>query len=201
MIYNMKIRQILFFVFIYMFVIEINAHFNFYKPPYRGTDLPYNVKGYPCGGYNQVNNSLITTVTLKTDVSVELGHGNGTFSFSFSPTTDGTFISISDEIYADAEAGAISVNSTVDLSKAKGTNGMQGVIQVVYKSGGNTSYQCADVLIKDNSTTTTIIPPTISPPTFSPTLINSGSSAVPHVALTFLFISLTMTLIGNLVSL
>ncbi|RHZ83107.1 hypothetical protein Glove_99g268 [Diversispora epigaea] len=226
-----------------MFVIEINAHFNFYKPPYRGTDLPYNVTGYPCGGYNQVNTSLITTVTLKTNVSVRVEHGNGNFSFFFSPTTDGNFVSISDVLFANAEAEAVIVNATVDLSKANGTNGTQGVIQAVFYFDGNgnfsfffspttdgnfvsisdvlfanaeaeavivnatvdlskangtngtqgviqavfyfdgeTSYECADVLIKDNSST------------------SSSVNSVPHVALTFLFISLTIGF-GNLVSL
>ncbi|RHZ83122.1 hypothetical protein Glove_99g283 [Diversispora epigaea] len=183
MIYNMKIRQILFFVFIYMFVIEISGHFNLFKPPYRGTSLPYNVTGYPCGGYNQVNNSLITTVTLKTNVSVRVGDGNGNFSFFFSPTTDGNFVSISDVLFANAEAEAVIVNATVDLSKANGTNGTQGVIQAVFYFDGETSYECADVLIKDNSSTS-----------------SSAVNSVPHVALAFLFISLTIGF-GNLVSL
>ncbi|CAG8576788.1 7106_t:CDS:10 [Diversispora eburnea] len=98
----------------------------------RGTD-EYNITSPPCGDYNEVNNSLITTFPLKTDVSVR--------------SEDGYLI-----------AAPIIVNATVDLSKAKATNGTRGVIQVIYKSedGNETWYQCAEVLIKTSSAVNSI---------------------------------------------
>ncbi|RIA91133.1 hypothetical protein C1645_805358 [Glomus cerebriforme] len=142
------------FIFFIVLISSANAHIAFVNPPFRGNNAE-RMKEYPCGGSNEVNTTAITDFPV-TDgqATVNIGHGDGILTFNYAPDSNSTFQSVSDNVtVAVAEgAGPKPYTAPINLSKAGAKIGDQGVLQIIFISGENFTYQCADVKIVNAKT-------------------------------------------------
>ncbi|CAG8747269.1 40896_t:CDS:2, partial [Gigaspora margarita] len=130
-------------------------------PPRSGATSSY---GAPCGvNYTEVNQTTISDFPIKGNVTNDMLHATiGTLIYYYSNDGGKNFIQLTDPTkYNITDKNGENITTPVDLSKAGATVGSQGILQSVYFEGNDTSptnktlYDCADIKITAENTTTT----------------------------------------------